>query len=161
MVIHNIPVKVNKKYLNVYRSIKEYLAQSPSFTLEYSSLFMLCACLGFRECQQVTSLTDKFDGVELMRSQDMDEHQQTILKVFAIKLSGNYEILEKPDQIILLAERVAERGMEILIDKILKEDIYEINPGEYSLKSSAKRLNEQVLGMFIKEELERNAPFYM
>lgn len=151
---NDLNIKVNKKYLNIYH----ILADGSDCCEEdgYASSFVLCAFLGFKEFQASGALADDFEGVTLLDFSQLSDYQQTILKAIAIKTNG-YPILQNEPELIALTERLADRGMEVLIDRVLKEWVQESTSGEYFLERNADRQMEENLAIFIRNQLVNNS----
>jgi len=151
-------IKVNRKYLNIYHVLAEggdsfrFFPQNDG----YVSGFVLSAFLGFREYQSSGTLADDFEGVTLAAFSQLSEYQQTILKVFAMKTKG-YQILQNLQELISVTEKLADRGMEVLIGKVLKEYVQESKSGEYILECNAENQVEESLAMFIRDQLINNS----
>jgi|GEM_PF-5716939 len=155
---YNNWITVSKKYIGIYRKLQEGSLPEGQKYDGYASLFLLCACLGSRDYQSSGILAADFAGIELMMFHQLDEHQQTILKAIAIKTKGNYQILQEPKELILIAEKFAERGMDILVDTVLKEYVREFRAGEYMLDDPADHQLEKKMAMLIQQEIMRNSP---
>jgi hypothetical protein len=157
MPIQNIRVKVSRKYSQLYKELtseKLPVRTKPAFE-QHRDLYLLCCSIGFRTTE--SKPLDKSE--DLFWSHTMDIYQESVLRTIAIN-SGkdfNLELVSNDTEIIRISEGYAEKGMEVLIEKVLLEYITE-EEGRFIIEYNDKSFLQKDILSFVQSEYKKT-PF--
>ncbi|WP_193063710.1 hypothetical protein [Oceanobacillus oncorhynchi] len=150
-------IYVRKKYIDIYRELRTDKLSSPQIFTENKDLFTLCCTLGFRSGNR-----NKLKNAEmLLWSGTLDDHQEAVLKVIAVKSSEdrNLNILDDIDKVYKIAEQYADYGMEILIEEIFKPYIKEQESGALTIVYNEKAELLKTIIHYVDSLKEDSSPF--
>ncbi|MGY3716244.1 hypothetical protein ACWE42_12060 [Sutcliffiella cohnii] len=152
-----IRVYVSKKYIDIYRELIKDKPSSPKIFNENRDLFTLSCLIGYQSGKS-NSTVEKRE--QLLWSGTLDPYQETVLKAIAVKSSDDntLSVLDKPDEVYKIAEKYADRGMEILVEEVFEDYIEEREDGTLTVVYNNKSLLQKEL-MYYIDSKKTDDPF--
>lgn len=150
-------IRMNKKHERIFQEMQRALEPQGETLAGAAGIFILCAYLGWQDYQAGNKLPESFAAKDICRFSELSIQQQTILKAMAIKAKG-YPILAKAEEMIAFVEKIADRGMDLMYEKLLKDYTRELRPGELVLELPSDCRLEEIVTKMIQEEIMRNSP---
>jgi hypothetical protein len=150
-------IYVRKKYIDIYRELRNDKPSSPRIFTENKDLFVLCSTIGFKSEKQ-----NELKNTEmLLWSGTLDENQETVLKAIAVKSSEekNLSILDNMETVYRISEQYADRGMEILIEEIFQPYIKEKDDGNLTIVYNEKADLLKAIIHYVDSLNEETSPF--
>jgi hypothetical protein len=149
--IDNIRVEVHRRYHEIYRQLVGQVTHYPKIFNQHADVFTLCACLGFRHGRNPNN-----KGADLFWSHSFNAEQETVLTAIAVRNANfDYTLMERPEEIIRIAESYADGGMELLLESVLGDFIRKDDTGGLSLDYHESSLLEKSLLVYVQSELNR------